>query len=210
MSKNLSKGSIIGICAAVAVGFLALVGISSALGAAGTGARMENQIEATQNDNRQVLGQYTLRIAEMAQVPAMARDDLALVMERALDARYGENGSQAVFQWIQESYPGQLDNQLYRNIQTEISSGRVAFASNQTRLLDQKRVYENQLDQPVSGFWLRLVGYPKMDLSKITVVSSDAANRAFERGVDEGLTLRREEPAAPAAPVLQARGGAAG
>lgn len=184
------KKNVIGISVAVtAAALLLFVGVNW-VGAANTGARMENQIEATQDDNRQILGQYTTRIAEMAQVPAMARDDLSKVMTDALSARYGENGSQAVFQWIKEEYPGQQDPQLYRNIQTEMSSGRIAFAANQTRLLDQKRIYENKLDQPISGFWLRLAGYPKTDLSAITIVSSTAANRAFETGVDDGVTLR--------------------
>lgn len=184
-----NKGLIIG--GSILAAIVLFVGINW-IGAATAGARIENQIEAIQEDNRQVLGQYTTRIAEMAQVPAMARDDLSKVMEDALSARYGDEGSTAVFQWIKESYPGQLDNQLYRNIQTEMSSGRQAFAANQTRLLDQKRIYENKLDEPISGFWMSLAGYPKMDLDNITIVSSTAANRAFETGIDDGVTLRPE------------------
>ncbi len=95
----MNKGSIIGLGVAAVLGTLAIAGIGTAISAANDGARMENQIVAIQDDNRQILGQYTTKIAEMAQIPAMARDDLASVMERALDARYGEDGSQAVFQW---------------------------------------------------------------------------------------------------------------
>ena len=186
----MNKGSIIGLGVAAVLGTLAIAGIGTAISAANDGARMENQIVAIQDDNRQILGQYTTKIAEMAQIPAMARDDLASVMERALDARYGSDGSQAVFQWIKEAYPGQVDAQLYRNIQVEMSAGRTAFAASQTRLIDQKRIYQTKLDQPISGFWLKLVGYPKTDLSKITIVSSTAANKAFETGVDDGVVLR--------------------
>lgn len=186
----MKKSTMVGIGVAMTVGVFAVLGFGTMISAANEGAQLENQIKATQDDNRQILGQYTTRIGEMAQVPAMARDDLRLVMESAFQGRYGEDGSQAVFQWIREAYPGQVDSQLYRNIQVEMSSGRVAFASAQTRLLDQKRIYQTKLDQPISGFWLKLVGYPKTDLDSITIVSSTAANRAFETGVDDGVTLR--------------------
>lgn len=160
------------------------------LGAANTGAALESQIKATQDNNRQVLGQYTIRIAEMGQVPAMQRDDLSKVMTDAFEGRYGEDGSQAVFQWIKEAYPGQVDNQLYRNLQTEMSAGRIEFASNQTKLLDQKRVYETKLNQPISGLFLKMAGYPKIDLDSIRIVSSQAAEKAFETGLDEPVKLR--------------------
>lgn len=188
--KNKSNNMLAGIGVLAIVGVIGAVLFTGWLGAANDGAALESQIKATQDDNRQVLGQYTIRIAEMGQVPAMQRDDLSKVMSDAFEGRYGEDGSQAVFQWIKEAYPGQVDNQLYRNLQTEMSAGRIAFAANQTKLLDQKRVYETKLNQPISGFFMKLAGYPKLDLNDIRIVSSAAAEKAFETGLDEPVKLR--------------------
>lgn len=147
----------------------------------------------------------------MAQIPDIQRDNLNSVLETALSARYGEDGSQAVFQFITENYPGTLDNTLYQNIQSQIVAGRAQFQQNQTALLDKKRVYEIILNRPISGFWMKLAGYPKTDLSTIRAVSSARADAAFETGQDNGIQLRRTPPAnapveRPAEPVLSESG----
>lgn len=185
--KNVPIGVIVAIVAVLAVIGLGFITYASAVA---FGSEQEEAILATQNDNRQVLAQTTTSIKEMAQVPTMAADDLSRVMESAFQGRYGENGSQAAVQLIVEAYPGQIDPVLYRNIQTRIESGRIQFMNNQTKLVDQKRVYQTNLRYLVRGFWLRTAGFPTIDLDAIQPVSSTSANRAFETGVDDGITLR--------------------
>ena len=185
--KNVPIGVIVAIVAVLAVIGLGFITYASAVA---FGSEQEEAILATQNDNRQVLAQTTTSIKEMAQVPTMAADDLSRVMESAFQGRYGENGSQAAVQLIVEAYPGQIDPVLYRNIQTRIESGRNQFMNNQTKLVDQKRVYQTNLRYLVRGFWLRTAGFPTIDLDAIQPVSSTSANRAFETGVDDGITLR--------------------
>jgi hypothetical protein len=184
---NKSYGLWIGLGIAAAIAIFAVVSYSSAVA---FGAQSERQLQATLDNNKNILGNYTTRVAEMAQVPAMARDDLKEVMEAAFNGRYGDNGSQATMQWIKEAYPGTLDPVLYRNIQATIESGRLDFQRNQTLLLDQKRVYQTNLDYVFKGFWLRLAGYPKINLDSIKIVTSSSAERSFETGVDDGVTLR--------------------
>lgn len=200
-SKKINVG---GLVAIGAVALLLIVGVSSWLNAANTGAEQEAGLRATMDNNRQILGNYGNTIGEMAQIPAIQRDNLNSVLETAFSSRYGEGGSQAVFQFITENYPGTLDNTLYQNIQNQIVAGRRDFQQNQTTLLDKKRVYEIMLNKPISGFWLKLAGYPKTDLSTIRAVSSARADAAFETGQDNGLTInnapapereRREQPA---------------
>ena len=185
--KNVPIGVIVAIVAVLAVIGLGFITYASAVA---FGSEQEEAILATQNDNRQVLAQTTTSIKEMAQVPTMAADDLSRVMESAFQGRYGENGSQAAVQLIVEADPGQIDPVLYRNIQTRIESGRIQFMNNQTKLVDQKRVYQTNLRYLVRGFWLRTAGFPTIDLDAIQPVSSTSANRAFETGVDDGITLR--------------------
>lgn len=180
----------VGLFVGLGVALIAVIWLfSTYTSAVAYGAQQERAIDATWQNNKQILGTYTTKIAEMAQVPAMARNDLAKVMQASLSARYGEQGSQAAVQWIRESYPGQVDPKLYQRLQATMEAGRTEFSDNQTKLLDQKREYLTHLDYVVQGFWLKLAGYPKMDMDKFNVVTSTSAEQSFSTGVDDGVKL---------------------
>lgn len=176
---------------AVGVAILGIIGIVavSYVSAYNTGNKLENTIKATYEDNQNVLAQYSNRIAEAAQIPAMQRDDLTQVVTAALDARYGEEGSQAMFQFIQEQNP-QIDSTVYTQLQRMIEAGRIDFANAQTRLIDQKRVYETALGSFWGGTWLRVAGYPKVDLDEYNIVVNARTVEAFETGQEEAIQLR--------------------
>lgn len=169
----------------------ALVGTSaiSYISAYNTGNRLERAIVATDENNRNILAQYGNRVAEATQVPALQRDDLTAVVTAALEGRYGENGSRAVFQFIQEQNP-QIDSTVYVQLQRMIEAGRIEFASAQTKLVDQKRVYETALGSFWQGTWMGIAGYPKIDLTEYQIVSTGRANSAFEAGIEEPMQLR--------------------
>ena len=179
----------------VIVGILATV-LIGAVGAyisnANYGNRAEQQIVAKYADNENILAQYSLKIAEMAQVPDMQRDDLSKVYKEAMQGRYGADGSKAVFQWLQEQNP-QLNAEVYTRLQQTMEAGRTEFRVAQTELIDLKRGYQTNLGYVWKGFWLRLAGYPKIDLNKYNAITSEYAQEAFETGVDKGITLRKSE-----------------
>lgn len=173
---------------------IAVVGIGgvaflSYISAYNTGNRLENQIVATYEDNQNILAQYSNRIAEAAQIPAMQRDDLTAVVTAALDARYGEEGSRAMFQFIQEQNPN-IDSAVYTQLQRMIESGRIDFAAAQTRLIDQKRVYQTALGTFWGGMWMRIAGYPKINLDDYKIVTNARTEDAFETGMEEPMKLR--------------------
>jgi hypothetical protein len=171
------------------VGGLLAVGVVSYVSAYNTGNRLEKTIEATFEDNQNVLAQYSNRIAEAAQIPAMQRDDLKEVVTAALDARYGDEGSQAMMQWIQEQNPT-IDSTVYVELQRMISAGRTDFANAQTRLIDQKRVYETALGSFWGGTWMSVAGYPKVDLDEYVIVTNARTDEAFSTGKEEAIQLR--------------------
>ena len=177
------------IATGIVIGGIALIGVTSYISAYNTGNRLERTIEATFTDNQNVLAQYSNRIGEAAQIPAMQRDDLAEVVERALDARYGEDGSQAMFQWIQEQNP-QIDSTVYTELQRIINAGREDFRVAQTRLIDQKRVYETALGSFWQGTWLRIAGYPQTDMDQFVIVTNARTDEAFSTGQEEAIQLR--------------------
>lgn len=153
------------------------------------GNRAEQVIKAQYNDMENILAQYSLKVTESVQLPKMKKKDFQEVVETSMRARYGENGSQAAFQWLQENYPGQITDDLYLNVQRTIEAGRNKFENSQTKFIDTKRVYETNLGYLWKGMWLRIAGYPKIDLDEYSIISSDHAKDAFETKVDKGLKL---------------------
>lgn len=182
----MKTGIVVGaISAAIAVG-----AIGSYITYANYGNRTEVAIKAKYADNENVYANGTQKIIEIAQVPAMMRDDLKEVFTAALQGRYGPDGSQATFQWLKEQNP-QLDPGMYRQIQQVMESFRNEFRTAQTGLLDQCRSYETARGNVWSGMWLGFTGYPKMDIEKMcTIVTTDTARQTFETKRDSGIQLR--------------------
>jgi hypothetical protein len=114
---------------------------------------------------------------------------LTAVVTAALEGRYGEDGSRAVFQFIQEQNP-QIDSTVYVQLQRIIESGRTEFAAAQTRLVDQRRVYETALGSFWQGTWMSVAGYPRINLEDYAIVSTARADEAFRTGVEEPMQLR--------------------
>lgn len=175
-------------------GAVLVVGIMFAVGNYVTyknyGVSAEAGLDATYEDNKNVLSNYTTKVMEAASVTEMARDDLSKVIKDALSARYGEGGAKSVVSWIKENYPGQLDPKLYQKIQQIIESGRNDFKTAQTSLIDKKRVYQQNLNYVWSGFWLGVAGYPKTDLNRYNIIVTDDVSKKFETGTDSVINLR--------------------
>lgn len=197
--KNSNRGSTLIVTLAVvcvlALGAIAVV--SSYVSAANYGNEAEVQLVAKHTDNKNVLGQYTIKIGEMAQVPEIARDDLKDILQATFEGRYGESGvdrgsnpNQKTFQWLQEQNPN-LTPELYNRLQQTMEAGRNEFKISQTELLDAKRAYETNLGYVWKGFWLKQAGYPKIDLKKINIVVGTDTEQKFESGVDSGVKLRK-------------------
>lgn len=178
-----------GVIAAITVGAVLLVAVPSYISAANYGNRTENALKAKMEDNENIYANGTQKVMEIAQVPSMYKNDLKEIVTAAIQGRYGENGSQATFQWLKEQNPG-LDSAMYVKIQQVIESFRDEFKNAQTQMLDQRRSYENALGYVWQGFWLNMAGYPKIDLSKYTIVTTDKARQTFETKRDSGIQLR--------------------
>lgn len=184
----MSTSAIRNLVIAGVLGLVALIVFSSYVSAANYGNRMEVQLNAKVEDNENVYANGTQKIIEIAQVPKMYEDGLARVAKAAIGGRYGEGGSKAVFQFIKEQNPN-IDPAMYSKIQQVIESFRDEFKNSQTQMLDIRRSYETALGSVWQGFWLKLAGYPKTDLSKFSIVTTDTAHEAFRTHRDRGIKL---------------------
>ena len=153
------------------------------------GNSSEQRLEAKLKDNKIVLTNYHKKVTEAVQVPAMARDDLVKVVTAAIQGRYGEGGSKAVFQMISEQNPA-IDPSLYTKIQQIIESGRDRFENNQKEMVDIERTYRTALGSFPKGAILSVLGYPKVDLDKYKIIVDDSTEEAFESGKEEAMILR--------------------
>lgn len=182
---KMSAGALTAITIVAIFVLLGIVGVGSYISNANYGNRAEVEIKATWENNENILSQYYQKVDEVAQVPAMYKDDLKEVVTSALSARYGNNGSKATFQWLKE-HNISLDVSMYTKIQQVIEAGRDKFQNAQTQLIDQKRAYETNLGYIWKGMWLHMAGYPKIDLAKYKAISTADAKNVFETGIEKG------------------------
>lgn len=196
MNRN-QKGSALAAVLVVVGVLVALVGfiVMSYVSAHNTANAFEQQIKAVYSNNQNVLASYSQKVVEAAQVPTMMTDDIVRVTREAIGGRYGPDGSKAVFQMLREQNP-QLDPQLYRKVQQLVESGRDEFKNSQTRLIDVKRSYETALGTFMQGKFMRMAGYPTINLDDYKIVVNDRTENAFKTGKESSpIQLRPSGPA---------------
>lgn len=157
--------------------------------------RIENNIVTSYDESKNVHSNYVLRIQEMAQVPKMATKQLSEIIKASNEGRYGADGSKAVFQFLKEQNPN-IDQSLYTNIQKEVAGGRLDFQSKITRVIDNKKVAYNMLDDTVGGFILKdILGMPRKNIGydggkdDYPVIMSEQSVETFKTGVDKGVNI---------------------
>ena len=79
-----------------------------------------------------------------------------------------------------------LDASMYVKIQQVIEAGRNKFQNAQTQLIDQKRAYATNLGYVWKGFWMKLAGYPKINLDDYKAITTAEANAVFDTGMEKG------------------------
>lgn len=198
MSFGDSEEQIVTKYAAVALSLVGIVVFSlffllfGYLGFSNTANAFEVDIKAKYTDNRNVYDNGWKKVKEVAQVPELQTKALQEVYKTTMEGRYGPNGSQALLQFIHEQNP-QLDQTTFLKIQQDIEAFRTEFASNQTALVSRKQAYERFLMATTSGrFYNSFAGYPKIDLNKFDIVTSEKTEQDFERKKAEPLNLREK------------------
>jgi hypothetical protein len=171
------------------LGVLAVVLLGGMFGFRTDCIRAENGLEAQLEANKSSYDKMWKTVREMAQVPAMYTEDLKKVYDGAIQGRYGANGSQAVLQFIKEHNPN-FDSSLYANIQRAIEANRNTFDADQKQIADKVRQYKDYMASTSAAVYNVVWGFPRVDLKKFQVVTSDRTDKAFEEHKDEEIKLR--------------------
>lgn len=169
--------------AAIAFGF-------TAVSYHNTAVRMETNIGKFDKESQNVLSNYTMKLKEKAQVPDMYVKDLGDIVDKTFKGRYGENGSQAMFQFLKETMPN-FDSSLYKELQITMEAGRNEFKLSQSRKLDICQQYEAMTGQFPASFIFGVTGKGYHNVAKKCEIVVDASTASkFESGVDEVIKLR--------------------
>lgn len=183
---------LIGVIIAIAIILcLAVPAIFGYVSAYNLGNRTENQLTAMLENNENIYANGTQKVIEIAQVPSMYAEQVSKVTREAIQGRYGQDGSKAVFQFLQEQNP-QLDPAIFAKIQVVIEEFRNKFELAQRDMIDVKRTYNTQLGSLWTGFWLGVAGYPKVDMKKFEIVTTERARQTFDTKRDQGINLNQK------------------
>ncbi len=186
----MSTGLKISLAVFACVALIFIGGCSAVIGIYNNCISQEATIKAQYKQNQNNYDNYFKKVKEMAQVPEMYVEDMKKLWDGVMTGRYGQNGSKATWQWIKEHNPN-IDPSLYTKIQNEIAAGRTDFENNQKLLLDKKRVYEDTyLKTFPGGFIASLMGFPKMDLSKMDIITSEETEKAFKEKKAGAIQIR--------------------
>jgi hypothetical protein len=200
MIKTRQKGEIsTGLMVGIAFLLFILFGLGgfmlSVVGVKDTFSRVQNGISTSYEDYKTVHTAHVLKIQGMAQVPKMAAGHIKEIITAALEGRYGDKGSQAVFQAIQEQNPN-VPPDLYQNLSKEMSGGQEDIKAAARKVNDQKNIAYNQLDATYSGFVLKsLYDYPTKNIGyeggkdDYKVAVSELTNEAVKTGIDKGVNI---------------------
>lgn len=171
---------------------ISVAGISamSYVNATNYGAKTEATLNGAYDESKNVLAQYQQKIGEAAQIPAMYKDDFKEIVNASMQGRYGANGSKATMQWLKE-HDIKIDSAMYTKLQNLIEGGRKDFELSQKRMIDIRVGYDANLNYFWRGMWLRIAGFPKVDMAKFQPVTTDTVEQAFKDHKETGpLKLR--------------------
>ena len=176
--QTFSKATVSLIAAVSLLLVMSLLVVSSYSSAKRYGADTEAAIKSLDKESQNIHSRFTQSVMETAQVATAYQNDLSKLIKDALNSNKPDDGA-AVIQFLRERYP-ELNADVYKTVQQTIISGRMDFASVQTRKLDVIRQYEASLEYVWRGFWLEVAGYPKIDLKDYDIVLSTDTKNTFK------------------------------
>lgn len=116
-------------------------------------------------------------IKQQAQLTDKYANDFKDIYRGMLEGRYGEDGSKAMFQWIQEQNP-QLDVSLYTKLANTIEAQRNEFFMEQKKLISMDREHKNLRETFPGSFFVG--DRPDVEFKIITSAKTKAVAESGE------------------------------
>lgn len=153
------------------------------------GVQHETSIEAQVSQNQNKYSEFTQTAVEQMGIAREYQGAVKDVLTAAIEGRFGEGGSNAMFQAFTEAYPAELDPRLYERVMQTVEAGRRDFSNEQKMLISKVQAYKLDLRSAWSGMWLGAAGFPNLDLAdpQFNPVVTSQTRETFQTGTDEGI-----------------------
>ena len=178
MKKSAGSALMVLLVLVVLVGAIVVWGISIYNGL----IRFENQIEAVDQDMQNV---HASIFQQMKQQGVAVEEYGQMVIEAidtAISGRYGDGGSKAAFQWLQEQNPT-ISPEIMGKLQASIEAGYNKFEATQRTKLDVVREYKNATQVFPESRVARLFGFPRKSWDELgRIVTSSQTKQDFGSG----------------------------
>ncbi len=124
-------------------------------------------------------------ITQKVQVLDKYSDDFKEVVRGYTQGRYGQNGSQAMFQWLKE-HNVPIDASLYKEIMVTIEARRLGFEREQ-RILSEMAAQHKKFYVTMPSMWF-VSGSPV----QVQIISSDKTKAVIESGRENDTELFKD------------------
>lgn len=151
--------------------------------------KTEEQIIAQYEQNRNSLSNTTNKVRELFSVRDEHYEGLKNIIEANMEGRYGENGSQAIFQFLTEQNLSP-NHELDIMVSQALQAGRNEFSQSQKMLIDLRRGYRTEINSYFFGQYIKRKGFPKIDLDKYDIIVESSVKDKFEEKIDTQIKLR--------------------
>lgn len=149
--------------------------------------KLEERLDAKNSDTKNVYSKIFNDLKTQGLAVDKYNDTVIKAINAAITGRYGEGGSKAAMQWIQENNPT-IDPTITQKLMSIIDASYEEFATAQTEKLDIIREYKTSLRVFPNNIIAAMFGYPKKDLDTLEkIVTNNATEKAFETHKAEAI-----------------------
>ncbi len=146
------------------------VGVNNSL------VRQEEGIKAVHEDMKNVHSSIFNSIKSQGLAVEKYGDMVLQAINAAIEGRYGQGGSKAAFQFLQEQNPT-IDAKIMEKLQVAIEAGYNKFESTQRTKIDRLRIYKQDLRTFPRNIVASTLGFPKIDLAELSQTISTAETK---------------------------------
>lgn len=183
MKKNLKKqnGSVVTILLCVVIGIIVIaLGIVSTYFSYGRkGVIFEQGLRDTQEEGKGFLSKCEIEISQMAKIPKKYEEGFANLIKTDHEGRYGKDTTERVAMFMNErNLP--YDSSFLKDLSNKIQSCETGFFNIQKLQQSKLGAYNIQLEDPWTGIFYRMHGFPKINLKDFSMVLDEKAVKQYE------------------------------
>lgn len=127
--------------------------------------RHENGIIAADNHLAAVISSKDNILAGQSEVVLKYKDMLLEAIDKTTKGTFGEDGSEAVMQWIKTNYPN-MDSDVFKKIQQAVETWFTNIQMANDDEIARVNVYRNYYQDPANVAFTWALGFPKIDMKK--------------------------------------------